>query len=88
MKKSVITFAVIVIASLVASAEYKASNSSKVVYHVEGENAYHTSAESAKAHAIIMASDSAKIYMQLESGCKKSHMHKCAMCEIAEGLNK
>lgn len=86
-KSIAIAIATIAVAqfSLTMSAEKTTSKAHNVVYYMHGENYYHKSAHSAKSHAISFTekSDTA-VYMQMESGAEKAHLHKCSMCYLFE----
>ena len=81
MKKSISIFAVLVL-SCVANANKNYQNSGRIVYHIDGESVYHTTAEAVRSHAMVIDRINAKIMMQLESGCKKAHLHVCPVCEL------
>lgn len=80
MKKIIAVIAVIAV-SIVATANKTYQNSGRVVYYMDGENVYHTSATAARSHAMVFDRTTAKVKMQLESGCKL-HRHLCPVCEL------
>ena len=80
MKKLASIIAVLVLSS-VANANKNYQNSSRMVYYMDGENVYHTSATAARSHAMVFDRTTAKVKMQLESGCKL-HRHLCPVCEL------
>ena len=84
MKKIMSIIAVSVIA-VFATANKNYQNSGKMVYRLSGDNYYHLTAEGARSHAIQIFTDkqNAKVYMQLEQGAQKAHLHLCPVCELS-----
>ena len=88
MKKIIAVFATAII-SVLCSAEHRYQNTDKIVYYLEGEQVYHTNASSVKQHSHLCGTEhkaDGKIYMQLEGGCKKNHMSKCAVCKMLDAI--
>lgn len=86
-KSIAIAIATIAVAqfSLTMSAEKTNAKEHNVVYYMHGENYYHKSVHSAKSHIMSLCEkkDTA-VYMQMESGAEKAHLHKCTMCYLFE----
>ena len=88
MKKIIAVFATAVI-SVLCSAEHRYQNTDKIVYYLEGEQVYHTNANSVKQHSHLCGTEykaGSKIYMQLEGGCRKNNMRKCTVCKMLDAI--
>ena len=87
--KKIITVFVTAVISVLCSAEHRYQNTDKIVYYLEGEQVYHTNVNSVKQHSKLCKTEheaGSKIYMQLEGGCRKNNMHKCAVCKMLDAI--
>lgn len=80
--KKYLFIAVLAVTNVATANKTTDTAANNVVYFVEGENEYHTSALNAHIHG-----GNGQMMMQRESGCKQSGMHKCLLCKGAELIN-